>query len=158
MWYKRDYDTLLRRQRETIKKGDSIFLRVERRDENQTRHKLAAVAEGPFPVESVKGHTVVIVRPDETVERVSHDRVVLTPKPLTAAQSQEVTRPLTDEELSVNDFPVTEEVNLRDFIRRPQQPDQGSMTDTVPLSNGTGESGPSKRRSRRIQQEMQPRH
>ena len=72
--YKRDYDKRLHRQRETIKKGDSVFLRVKRRDESQTRHKLAAVAEGPFPVESVKGNTVVIVRPDGTVERVSRDR------------------------------------------------------------------------------------
>ena len=59
--YKRDYDKRLRRQREIIKKGDSVFLRKERRDESQTRHKLAAVAVGPFPVESVKGNTVVIL-------------------------------------------------------------------------------------------------
>ena len=42
--YKREYDKRLRRQRETIKKGDSVFMRVQRRDERQTRHKLAAVA------------------------------------------------------------------------------------------------------------------
>ena len=66
-------------------------MRVEHRDESQTRHKLAAVSEGTFPVESVKRHMVVIVRPDGTVKRVSRDHVVLTPEALTAAQSQEVT-------------------------------------------------------------------
>ena len=159
---KRDYDKRLRRRRETTKKGDSVFQRVERHDENQTRHKLAAVAEGLFPVDGVKGHTVVIVRPDATVERASRDRVVLAPEPLKAAQSQEVTRPLADEELTVNDFPVAEEVSLRDVIRRPQQhhhPDRGHTTDTAKVINGREESQPNTRRSRRIRcQGSQPRH
>ena len=105
---------------------------MERRDENQTRHKLVAVAEGPFPVESVKGHTVVIVRPDGTVERVIRDRVVHAPEPLMAAQIQEVMRPWTDEELTANDFLVAEEVNLRDVIRRPQQHQHQDTTVSTP--------------------------
>ena len=129
-------------------------MRVERRDESHTRHKLAAVAEGPFPVKSVKGHTVVIVRPDGTVERVSRDRVVHAPEPLTTAQSQEVTRPLTDEELTANDFPVAEEVNLRDVIRRPQQHQhQDTTASTPPGPDNSIEPRPNTRRSKRIKRQ-----
>ena len=124
------------------------------------RSTLAAVAEGPFRVESVKGHTVVIVRPDGTVERVSRDRVVHAPEPLTAAQSQEVTRPLTDEDLTANDFPVAEEVNLRDVIRRPQQHQhQDTTVSTPPRPDNNGEPRPNTRCSTRIRRQgSQPRH
>ena len=79
---KRNYDERLRRHREVIKPGDFMFLRAERRDENETRHKLAALAEGPYRVESVQGNTVVIVYHDNKVQRVSKDRVTLAPKSL----------------------------------------------------------------------------
>lgn len=51
----------MRRQREEIKADGHLFLRVERSDESQTRRKLAAVADGPFPIDSVRGNTVVII-------------------------------------------------------------------------------------------------
>lgn len=72
-----NYDRRLRRQSEEVKASDQVFRRVERRDELQTRHKLAAVDEGPFLVDSVRGNTVVIVQPDDKVGRVSRDRVAL---------------------------------------------------------------------------------
>ncbi len=77
--YKKNFDARLRRQTEKIRKEDSVFLRVERRSEKDVRHKLAAVAEGPFRVVEVKDSTVVIEKPDRSVERVSRDRVVLAP-------------------------------------------------------------------------------
>ena len=113
--YKRNYDARLRRQLETINKNDYVYLRVERRDENEHRHKLAAVAEGPFKVLETKGKTVVIERKDNTVERVSRDRVVHAPKPKTVKQLQEVVRPMTDLELTPDAYPVDEESNLRDI-------------------------------------------
>ena len=77
---------------------------------------MAAVAEGPFRVTSTRGNTVVIKRPDDTVERVSRDRVVLAPNPFSAEELTERTRPLTDAELLQREYPVEEEVNLRDVI------------------------------------------
>ena len=112
--YKRNYDKRLRKQREEVKKDNHVYLRVERRDETQTRHKLAAVAEGPFTVISAKGNTVLIERNDKTVERVSRDRVTLAPPKRTAEEIQEVVRPLTDLELEPDEYPVSEQVNNRD--------------------------------------------
>ena len=59
--YRRNYDERLRLHGERIKIGDHVYLRVERKEEKQTRHKLAPVAEGPFKVKDVKDNTVVIV-------------------------------------------------------------------------------------------------
>ena len=117
--YKRNYDARLRRQSETIKSNDYIYLRVERRDENETRHKLAAVADGPYRVVEATPLTVVIERPYQTVERVSRDRVTLAPLPRSVEEIQEAIRPMTDEELIPDEFPVSESTNLRDLpIRR----------------------------------------
>ena len=62
--------------------GDDVYLRVERKDDTETRHKLAPIAEGPFPVKKVdqENKTVFLERPDKTVENVSRSRVVLAPK------------------------------------------------------------------------------
>ncbi len=117
--YKRNYDKRLRRHRERIQKDDTVFLRVERRDESLSRHKLAAVAEGPFVVDSVKGNTVVILRSDGSVERVSRDRVTLAPTQISASAAREIVRPLTDEELDPGAFPVDEDINLNDIITKP---------------------------------------
>ena len=73
--YKRNYDARLRRHRENIKKNDYVYLRVDRRDEKEHWHKLAAVAEGPFKVLDTHDKTVVIEKDDKTIERVSHDRL-----------------------------------------------------------------------------------
>ena len=62
--YKRNYDARLRRQSEFIGKDDHVYLRVERRDEQQTRHKLAPVAVGPYKVLETRGHTVMIEYPE----------------------------------------------------------------------------------------------
>lgn len=59
-----------------------MFLRVGRKDEKETRHKHAPIAEGPLPVLGVlnAAKTVFIKRPDEYVENVSRSRVALPPK------------------------------------------------------------------------------
>lgn len=44
-----------------------MYLRVEHREENEHRHKLAALAAGPYPTVEIIGKAVVIVREDETV-------------------------------------------------------------------------------------------
>ena len=118
--YKRNYDTRLRKQSETIKMDDYVYLRVERRDENEHRHKLAAVAQGPYKVIETKGKTVVIEREDNTVERVSRDRVVLAPKPRTVQEIQQAVRPMTDEQLTQNAYPVSQKTNLQDINEPPE--------------------------------------
>ena len=94
-----------------------MYLRVERRDEREHRHKLAAVAEGPYRVIEVKDSNVVIEKEDNNVERVSRSRVVLAPKPKTVEEIQEDVRPMTDEELDQNGYPVPELTNMRDLTR-----------------------------------------
>ena len=80
--FKRAYDKRIRKSNEKIAAGDDVFLRVERRDETQTRHKLASVVEDPFTVHSVEGKTVVLQHQDQ-LERVSRDRVTPAPKQMT---------------------------------------------------------------------------
>ena len=52
----------------------------------------------------------MIERPDKTVEWVSRSRVVLAPKPRTVDEIHNAARPLTDEEITPDTFPVEEEI------------------------------------------------
>ena len=45
--YKRNYDNRMRRAAEKINSDDQVYLRVERRDEKETRHKIAPIAQVP---------------------------------------------------------------------------------------------------------------
>ena len=112
--YKRNYDRRLRRQAEKIQVDDHVFLRVERKNLHDHRHKLAAVAEGPFRVKEAKDDTVVIEKPDRTVERVSRSRVVLAPKPATVREVDAILRPIPNAELD-KDYPKSEEENRLDL-------------------------------------------
>ena len=60
--YKKNYDARLRKQSERINKNDYVYPRLERREENEHLHKLAALAEGPFKILETKGNTVIIER------------------------------------------------------------------------------------------------
>ncbi len=137
--YKKNYDERLRRQSETIKPEDFIYLRVERRDENETRHKLAAVAEGPFKVISSTRHTVVIERPDQTVERVSRDRVTLAPRPQKPEEIQQIVRPMTDQEIERYDYPVGEDTNDPDL---PTDDTTNEPNETRKTSSGNTDGEP----------------
>ncbi len=138
---KRNYDERLRRHRDVIKPGDFVFLRTERRDDNETRHKLAAIAEGPYRVESVRGNTVVIVYPDDKVERVSMDRVTLAPKSLAPEQIAKLLGPITDEEIVPSEYPIPQEVNLRDVLTPPN--DAPRNTNATASARETRPEGPS---------------
>ena len=94
--YKRNYDARLRKQKEKVYLGDQVYLRIEKRDETQTRHKLAAFVDGPYPVVGVRGNTVVIERPDRSVERVNRDRVAVAPQERTSKEVEAIIRPMTD--------------------------------------------------------------
>ena len=113
--YKRNYDARLRRQNEKIEPDNWFYLRVERRDEREHRHKLAAVAEGPYKVLDIRGSTVVIERQDKSIEIVSRSRVVLAPQPRITQEIQDSTRPMTDEELTPTTYPASEEINNQDI-------------------------------------------
>ena len=77
--------------------GDNAYLRVERKDDTEKRQKLAPIAEGPFPVKKVDkdNKTLLLERPDKTVENVSRSCVVLAPKGPSCEQLLEATRPIT---------------------------------------------------------------
>ena len=105
--YKRNYHKRLRKDREVINPGLYVFLRTEKKDNKDSRHKLAPLAEGPYLVKEVDvdSKTVVIEYGDHTVERVSRSRVVLAPKRLTPAQLQNVIRPSVMKE-TLLDYPA----------------------------------------------------
>lgn len=129
--YKRNFDARLRKQKEIIAAGDNVYLRVERRNEDEHRHKLAAVAEGPYPVLDVKGKTVVIQRRDNTVERVSRDRVINAPAPRTAEEIERITRPMAAGELTPSAFPSSEELNARDISTASRPPGSSTNVQSV---------------------------
>ena len=121
--YKRNFDKRLRKNTDTIAPGDNIFLRVERKDDKDTRHKLAPIADGPFPVLRVDNtaKTVVIKRPDNSVENVSRSRVALAPKSEEYTNIGEKKTPThLDETLS--NYPAPEETNLRHIENIPSTP------------------------------------
>ena len=99
-----------------------MFLRVERKDDKETRHKLAPIADGPYLVKDVNqdGKTVVIVYDDQTVENVSRSRVVLAPRRLTPTEQVDETRPMTINEI-ISDYPTSEVVNNRHIAVNPAQ-------------------------------------
>ena len=90
-----------------------MFLRIEKRDDNQTRHKLAALAEGPFKVVNAVSRVITIERADGSIEKVSRDRVVLAPPVWEEAEIANAVRPMTDDELEIADEVAEETKNLR---------------------------------------------
>ena len=134
--YKRDYDRRLRRQDETIQAGDHVYLRVERKNAKDHRHKLAPVAEGPYRVSKSEGNTVVIELDDRSVERVSRSRVVLAPKPQTSQEAQDLLRPVA---LPDNGEVTNEEGNLRDIVKRDDKPPNKEKQATEPENQSNPE-------------------
>ena len=145
--YKRSFDKRLRKQREEIRKDDYVFLRVERRNDKEHRHKLAAIADGPYRVKDVntEAKTVVIEYPDRTVENVSRSRVVLAPEPQTMKQLHDKTRPMTIHD-TITGLPAPESANLRHIVQQPtpegeheeptQQREQETSTAQADNTNG----------------------
>lgn len=68
----------------------------------------------------VLGNTVVIERPDRSVERVTRSCVTLAPQPTTLEEIHKATRPLTDVELTPFAYPTPEDINKRNIMSEPQ--------------------------------------
>ena len=62
---KRTFDNRLCRQKEQVRAGDSVFLRIEKRDDSQTRQKLPPLAEGPLKV--IEANSRVVTMKELTV-------------------------------------------------------------------------------------------
>ncbi len=135
--YKKNYDARLRRQSERIKKNDYVYVRVERRDEKEHRHKLAAVAEGPYRVIETKDTTVTIEKDDKSVERLSRSRVVAAPEPRMETEIQESVRPMTDEELNQHDYPA----KLKDKRVQPREKNKQTPQDATELTPNRSKRG-----------------
>lgn len=84
-----------------IKAADFLFVRVERRYDKKTQHKLAPIVEFPFRVKEADetNKTVVIEREDRFTENLSRSRVTLAPPPILADDLIKDNHPKTDEEL-----------------------------------------------------------
>ena len=80
----------------------------------ETRHKFAPIADGPFLVKKVdkEAKSVLLERPDKTVEKLSRSRVLLAPKGPSSKQLLETTRAMNINEVIV-DFHAAERDNLR---------------------------------------------
>lgn len=74
------FDRSLRSQKETITENDDVFLRVERKNNKENRHKLAPIADGTLKVVKDSHRIAVIERPDRSVELLSRTCLVLSLK------------------------------------------------------------------------------
>ena len=112
--YKKAFDKILRNTTEEVTPGDDVYLRIKRKDDRETRHELAPISEGPFPVKKVykENKTVLLERPDKTVENLSRSRVILAPKRASTKELLESRRPIIIKEVFA-DFHAPEQVNLR---------------------------------------------
>ena len=128
---------------------------MERRDQAETRHKLAPIAKGPYQVKSTddRSKTVVIEYDDRTVENVSRSRVVLAPKGETPKETQDAVRPALISE-TISDYPVPESTNnqhlVEEIIQAPpegtsspatefpeKQPEKANIPDDLSVSDVT---------------------
>lgn len=98
-----------------------MFLRVERKNAEDHRHKLASLTECPFKVTKADNKTVFIERTSLSVERGSRATVVLALRCPTIGDLKNVLQP-TEMQM---DFPVTSAINLDDIYEPPKkQPKQ----------------------------------
>ena len=80
--YKRNYVKRFRKNEDTIKLGDYIFLRTEKKGDNDSRNKFALISKVPYLFKETddKWRTVVIKYAEKTVDNVSRSRFVLAPR------------------------------------------------------------------------------
>lgn len=104
--YKRNFNARFCKQRETTTVGNNIYLRVERKNESQHRHKLAAVAKDSYPVSDRKYKTVVALLEYETVDRVNRDHFIIAPAQCATGKIKKVTRLITAAKLTTTTFLV----------------------------------------------------
>ena len=88
MRYKSDFDKKIRMPIPNIQPGSYVFIRKEYfNPKKDGKHKLAAIATGPYEVIEVNQDAVVIKDKDRQHERISRDRVVMAPPPRGARNS-----------------------------------------------------------------------
>lgn len=96
----RNFDATLGKLREKIAKGNYVYLHVEGFDENEHRHKLAAMAAVLYPTLEEKDKSVLIKREDEDVKCEGCDCVAYAPTPRTKHELQGMVCSMTVEHLS----------------------------------------------------------
>ena len=123
----------MRKNDETIKLGDYVFHRKEKKEDKDSRHKLAPIGEKLYLVTQTdeKSKTVLIEYADKTVEKFSRPQVVRTPRWQTPAELQVVLKPTITEAIFVayrftdaannSHAPDTEE-NDQPKIQEPEKP------------------------------------
>lgn len=65
---KHNIDKRIRRNNEEVNSGDQVYIRVDRKDENETRQNIALIVDGVFHVTNVdsQSETVVLEHPNYT--------------------------------------------------------------------------------------------
>lgn len=77
--YKRKLDKRIRKNDEEFKPEDQVYLRMEKKNNKDSKHKLASVVNDHYPMKKVdkKAKTLVIERPDRSMENISRNRILL---------------------------------------------------------------------------------
>lgn len=107
-----NYDAGLREQSEVIHDDEYVHLRVEWKKPKDHRHKFEPVAEGPYKVTKGDNNTVFIEKMERFVENVSRSRVLLTPRPETRNEVEDILKPIA---INENDskYPTGEDVKSK---------------------------------------------
>ena len=107
-----------------------MYFAVERKDGTETRHKLVLIAKGTFAIKKVdrENKTVLLERPEKTVENVYRSHVVLAPKGPSSEKRLEATRLMIINEVIV-EFPAPEQDNVS-HIRRNASDDESDKVET----------------------------
>lgn len=109
--------------------GDEFFLHVERNNAKDHHHKLAQVADGPFKITKADDKTVVIERPERSVERISSARVFLAQKAKIEKAFNDILKPF---KLDL-EYPAREAANRPDFVKppKPKPEDKPTKSDSA---------------------------
>lgn len=118
--YKKNDDFRLLKQCEVIHLDDYVYLRVERKDPNEHRHKLPPIAKGPWKVIKVDDKTVVIEKTDRL--KVSHLRILLAPEPKSKKEMESIFKP-TKVKHKDTSYPTKKEVNMNDVANKAKEED-----------------------------------
>lgn len=69
--YKNKYDARLRKQLKVIQENNYVYFRVEGKNTNDHKHKLAPIAEDPYKLTKFDMNAIVFEKTDHSIEKLS---------------------------------------------------------------------------------------
>lgn len=109
--YKKNYNARLRKKSEVIHEEYYVYLRVERKNRNDHRHKLAPVSKEPDKVAKFDDSTVIIKKTYWSIENISRSPVFIAPKPQTEREVGKLLKPM-----KLNKGIETENVKMKEIV------------------------------------------